>query len=209
MISEIAYDLDLAKSVPYVSRALLCNRRRQCCDSGCPWCFQLLIRRGRFGLIAFSTGERLSVASHKSGLVLCGRLLEWSSLPYFDGGANSLTQSLVLETLPDCCCWPPHQRGLISYESSTSGNATPRQGQTIHIQLFCSFLWFRSYILQAPPSKATTPSAAPSYPAPSCASPIGSHRLLLLQGLPDLTKPSRRSFYLKIWIGSRRMLHMR
>jgi hypothetical protein len=192
----------LVKWVPYVinvfSRELPCDRRRQWCDSGCPWCFRLLIRRGRFGLIAFSTGERLSVASHKSGLALCGRLLEWSSLLYFDGGANSLAQSLALETVAGFRCWLPRQWGSVSCESWTSGNATPRLGQTIHIQLFCSFLWYHSHILQALPSKATTPSAAPSYPAPSCASPVGFHRLPLLADSPDLAKSSHQSFYLKI-----------
>lgn len=192
-----------------MSRELPCIRRWQCCDCRCPWCFQLLIRRGRFGLIAFSTGERLSVASHKSGLALCGRLLEWSSLLYVDGGAKSLTQALALETVASFRCWPPRRWGSVSYESWTSGNATLRLGQTIHIQLFCSFLWYHWHILQVLPSKATTRSAAPSYPAPSCASLIGFHRLPLLAGSLDLATSAPRSSYLKIYISSRQMLPVR
>ena len=147
------------------------------------------------------------MASHKSGLAICGRLLEWSRLLYvkwyFDGYANGLAQSLVLETVPGFRCWSPHRWDSVSCESWTSMNAPPRlvkllKGQTIHIQLFCSCLWCRSYSFQALPSKAATPSAAPSYPAPSCASLIGFHRLPRPEDSPDSTESSRQSASPKI-----------
>lgn len=121
-----------------------------------------------------------------------------------------MAQSAILETAPGFRCWSPRQQGSVSYESWTSGSATPRSGQTAHKQSFRASLRRRLYIAQVLPWKATTLSAAPSYPAPSCASLVGSHRLFLLMNAlmdsPDLTESSHQSFYPRIWLGSRLML---